>query len=240
MNHNNQRLPAPPRLKCPFPTSSYKQEWTLQTRSAKRVGGRLQELPLQPQKQETTKARVIISSRNCEVSLMDDTTAALFEQVARRITKPKDTPCLQIVNSILERSKSKNLPGFLDNSDLDILLQNTSMFEVKIYHQGEESTIQFAGYNAEMLYAPTVIRQHAIGMLNGKAEEMPKTKLPLTAPAEIKCEDETYFTDDAYVRKHHIWGLNGRKTCVREMRGRRNPEVAVGIKVANLSCDYPT
>ena len=26
--------------------------------------------------------------------------------------------------------------------------------------------VQFAGYNAEMLYAPTVIRQHTIGMLN--------------------------------------------------------------------------
>jgi len=66
----------------------------------------------------------------------------------------------------------------------------------------------------------------------GTAKEKPKTKLPLTAPAEIECKGETYFTDDAYVRKHHIWGLNGRKTCVREMRGRSNPEVAVAVKVA--------
>jgi len=45
-----------------------------------------------------------------------------------------------IVNSILARTKSENRQGFLDNNDLDILLQNTSSFEVKIYHQGEEST----------------------------------------------------------------------------------------------------
>ncbi len=64
----------------------------LQTCSAKIVGQRLQELPLQPQVQQTAKATVISSSRNCEVSLMDGTTADLFEQVARRITKPKDTP----------------------------------------------------------------------------------------------------------------------------------------------------
>ena len=66
----------------------------------------------------------------------------------------------------------------------------------------------------------------------GKTKEKPKTEQRLTAPAEIKCTDETYFTDDAYARKHHIWGLNGRKTCVREMRGRKHPEVAVAVKVA--------
>ena len=66
----------------------------------------------------------------------------------------------------------------------------------------------------------------------GKANEKPKTKLPLTAPAQIECKGETYFTDDAYARKHHIWGLNSRKTCVREMRGRGNPEVSVAVKVA--------
>jgi len=66
----------------------------------------------------------------------------------------------------------------------------------------------------------------------GKANEKTKTKLPLTAPAEIECGGEIYFTNDAYARKHHIWGLNGRKTCVREMRGRGNPEVSVAVKVA--------
>jgi len=64
----------------------------LQTCSAKIVGRRLRELPLQPQVQQTAKAMVMISSRNCEVSLMDGTTADLFELVARRITKRKDTP----------------------------------------------------------------------------------------------------------------------------------------------------
>ena len=64
-----------------------------------------------------------------------------------------------------------------------------------------------------------------------KTKEKPKTEQQLTALVEIKCTDETYFTDDAYARKHHIWGLNGRKTCVREMRGRKNPEVAVALKV---------
>jgi hypothetical protein len=65
----------------------------------------------------------------------------------------------------------------------------------------------------------------------GKAKEKPKTKLPLTAPAEIECKGEIYITDDAYARKHHIWGLNGRKTCVREMRtGVENPDVAVAVK----------
>ena len=62
----------------------------------------------------------------------------------------------------------------------------------------------------------------------GKANEQPKTK----APAEIECKGETCFTKDAYARKHHIWGLNGRKTCVREMSGRGNPEVSVAVKVA--------
>jgi hypothetical protein len=66
----------------------------------------------------------------------------------------------------------------------------------------------------------------------GKTKEKPKDKLQLPATAEIKCKGEIYSTEDAYVRKHHIWGLNGRKTCVREMRGRRNPEVAVAVKVA--------
>jgi hypothetical protein len=64
------------------------------------------------------------------------------------------------------------------------------------------------------------------------AEAKPKDKLQLSAPAEINCGDEIYFTEDAYVRKHHIWGLNGRKTCVREMKGRSNPKVAVAVKVA--------
>jgi hypothetical protein len=64
------------------------------------------------------------------------------------------------------------------------------------------------------------------------AEAKPKDKLQLSAPAEINCGDEIYFTEDAYVRKHHIWGLNDRKTCVREMRGCRDPEVAVAVKVA--------
>lgn len=65
-----------------------------------------------------------------------------------------------------------------------------------------------------------------------KTKEKPKTNLLLTAPTEIKCRGVTYFTDGAYARKHHIWGLNGRKTCVRKMRRRRNPEVAVAVKVA--------
>jgi len=50
----------------------------------------------------------------------------------------------------------------------------------------------------------------------GKTKEKPKTEQRLTAPAEIKCTDETYFTNDTYARKNHIWGLDGRKTCVRE------------------------
>ena len=66
----------------------------------------------------------------------------------------------------------------------------------------------------------------------GEAKEKPKTKLPLTAPAEIECNGEIYFTDNAYARRHHVWGLNGRKTCVREMRTRNKPEVAVAVKVA--------
>ena len=41
-------------------------------------------------------------------------------------------------NSQLDTGESWQ--GFLDSGDLDILLQNTSLFEVKIYHQGEEST----------------------------------------------------------------------------------------------------
>jgi len=71
-----------------------------------------------------------------------------------------------------------------------------------------------------------------IAEAQGKAKEKPDTKQPLTAPAEIECKGETYFTDDAYARKHHIWGLNGRKTCVREMRARGNPELPVAVKVA--------
>jgi len=74
--------------------------------------------------------------------------------------------------------------------------------------------------------------QLIIAEAQGKAKEKPKTKQPLTAPAEIECKGETYFTDDAYARKHHIWGLNGRKTCVREMRARGNPELPVAVKVA--------
>jgi hypothetical protein len=35
---------------------------------------------------------VTVSFRNCETSLMDDTIADFFEQVARRGTKPKDIP----------------------------------------------------------------------------------------------------------------------------------------------------
>jgi len=66
----------------------------------------------------------------------------------------------------------------------------------------------------------------------GEAKEKPKTKLPLTAPAEIECKGEIYFTDDAYARKYHIWGLNGRKSCVRAMKARSNPEVTVALKVA--------
>lgn len=66
----------------------------------------------------------------------------------------------------------------------------------------------------------------------GKANEKPKTKLPLTAPDEIECKGETCFTDGAYARKHHIWRLNGRKTCVRKMGGRGNPEISVVVKVA--------
>ena len=69
-------------------------------------------------------------------------------------------------------------------------------------------------------------------LINAEAKEQPKTKPLLTVPAEIDCKGETYFTDNAYARKHHIWGLNGRKTCVREMRGRSKPEVAVAVKVA--------
>ena len=64
------------------------------------------------------------------------------------------------------------------------------------------------------------------------AQLKPKTKLHPTTPAEIHCKGEIYFTDDAYAIKHHIWGLNGRKICVRKMRGRRNPEVAVAVKMA--------
>ena len=63
-------------------------------------------------------------------------------------------------------------------------------------------------------------------------KEKAKAKQPPRAPVEIKCKVETYSTHDAYVRKHHIWGLNGRKTCVREMKGHSNPTVAVAVKVA--------
>ena len=45
----------------------------------------------------------------------------------------------KIVNSILVRTKNDKWPGFLNSSDLNILLQNTSLFGVNIYHQGEES-----------------------------------------------------------------------------------------------------
>jgi hypothetical protein len=64
--------------------------------------------------------------------------------------------------------------------------------------------------------------------VKGKA----KAKRPPPAPVEIKCKDKTYSTDDAYVRKHHIWGLNGRKTCVREMRRHSDPKVPVAVKIA--------
>ena len=59
-----------------------------------------------------------------------------------------------------------------------------------------------------------------------------KAKLPPSAPVEIECNGEIYRTDDAYVRKHHIWGLNGRKTCVREMKRVNGPTVPVAVKVA--------
>ena len=66
----------------------------------------------------------------------------------------------------------------------------------------------------------------------GKAKEEPKIKLPLTAPAEIECKGEIYFTENASAREHHIWGLNGRKTWVREMSARDKPGVIVAVKVA--------
>jgi len=71
-----------------------------------------------------------------------------------------------IVNSILARTKSENRAGFLDNNDLDILLQNTSLFEVKIYHQGEESTRKpdctfLPSTIARMYHDPTVLAGRA-------------------------------------------------------------------------------
>ena len=53
-----------------------------------------------------------------------------------------------------------------DSSDFDILLQNTSLFKVKIYHQGEESKRQpdstfLSSAIARMYHDPTVLAGHA-------------------------------------------------------------------------------
>jgi len=90
-----------------------------------------------------------------------------FRASCKADNKTKRYPIFcKIVNSILARTKNENRQGSLDSNDLDILLQNTSLFEVKIYHQGEESTRK-----PDCTFLPSAIARmyHDPAVLTGRA-----------------------------------------------------------------------